>query len=309
MLFVLMEVIQKMNRLKLLSLAAVVPMVSVMAGSAVTANSDEIRPVFNYMTDLRFVIDDDKNTELRDEADFLRFGMRGELGNGDDVDFCSDQTLDLWFYVHNGTSERTNSTSGDWAAGNQTAEDFWNADNQALDGPAVAHNTTVRLEVPAETAGSHVVTASITSDESDAVADSVQIACADETKQVSLIYSEETTLLSTRAFAHPDLGGFNLRGDLSSETGAVLGYGDDGQGIVPSCWDFSAVIRGKLQIVVSDETTVEEPPEETPEEPETPEDTPEEIPRLGPAGAAPLAVVALSSALGATCYRAAQSRR
>lgn len=294
-----------MNRLKLLSLAAVIPMVSAMAGTAATASPDEIRPVFNYMSDLRFVVDDDKNTEVRDEADFLRFGMRGELGNGDDVDFCSDQTLDLWFYVHNGTSELTNSASGDWAAGD-SAEDYWNDDNQALDGPAVAHNTVVRLEVPGETANSHAVTAHITSDESDAVADSVQIACSDETKEISLTYAEESTLLSTRAIAHPELGGFNLRGDLAGDNGAVLGYGSDGEGIVPACFDFAAVVRGQLQVIVSDKTVTEETPEETPEEPE---EIPEEIPSLGPAGAAPLAVVALSSVLGATCYRAAQSRR
>ena len=286
-----------MQRINLLSSLMLVAMISVIVAGSATANTDDVRPVFNHKTEIPFVVDDNGSTENRDEADFLRFGLRGELGNGDDVDFCSDQTVDVWFYIHNGTAAVNNNTSG-------------NSDDTDFDGPAVAHDTTVRLDVPAEAGNQHLVTASITSDASDDVADSVQINCSDETKQVSLTYLEAETLLSTRAPAHASLGGFNLRGNLADQGGAVLGYGTDGQGIVPGCWDYSAVIRGKLQIVVSDETPVEEPGEETPEEPEdTPEDEPEDIPALGPGGAAPLAAVALSSVLGAVSYRAVQSRR
>lgn len=296
-----------MHKIKLFSLLAAAAVLSVVVGGSVTANTDDIRPVFNYKADVPFVIDDEGNRENRDEADFLRFGLRGQLGNGDDVDFCSDQTLELWFYVHNGTSQLTNNTAGDWASG----DPFWNADNSDLDGPSVAHNTTVRLDVPTEAGNSHVVTASVTADNADEVSDSVQIACSDETKQISLVYVEEETLLSTRAPEHGTLGGFNLTGSLTGETGAVLGYGDNSEGVVPSCFEFASVIRGKLNIVVTEDTEIEEESEDseqTPEEEPAGEDTPEDIPDLG-AGAAPLAAVALSSVLGAVGYRAVQSTR
>lgn len=304
-----------MQKIKLLSpLVAAVALLA--AVGPATANTDDVRPVFNHKTDVAFVIDDEGNREVRDEADFLRFGLRGEHGNGDDVDFCSDQTLDLWFYVHNGTSQLTNNSAGTWTSGDTAnGETFWNDDNSDLDGPSVAENTAVRLAVPAESAGSHVVTAHITSDNSDEVSDSVQISCSDESKQISLVYVEEETLLSTRAPEHGSLGGFNLVGNLASESGAVLGYGEDSQGIVPSCFEFAAVIRGKLNIVVTEDTEVEEEPQGDPDDPDqTPEgepegeDTPEDIPSLG-AGAAPLAAVALSSVLGAVGYRAVQSTR
>ncbi len=310
-----------MHKIKLLSLLAATAVLSVVIGGSVTANTDDVRPVFNHKTDVSFVIDDDGNQENRDEADFLRFGFRGEQGNGDDVDFCSDQTLDLWFYVHNGTSQLSNNVAGTWASGNDD-DPFWNEDNSVLDGPAVAHKTTVRLDVADEASNSHVVTASIKSDESDEVTDSVQIACSDESKQISLVYDESETLVSTRAPAHGTLGGFNLVGNLADDSGAVLGYGENSEGIVPSCFDFASVIRGKLNIVVTEDTEVDEDtgtdsedPDDTPEGEDTPdetgngdEDAPEDIPPLG-AGAAPLAAVALSSVLGAVGYRTVQSTR
>ena len=300
-----------MHKTKLLSMLMAVAVLSVTVAASATANDENVRPVFNQYPDTTFVIDDEKNSEQRDEADFLRFGTRGQLGNGDDIEFCTDQTLDLWFYVHNGTSQLTNNSGSDWNPGDTAnGAPFWNASNSTLDGPAVAHNTTVRLDVSTDPSNSHVVTASITSDESDDLSDTVQIACSDETKQINLVYDETKTTLSTHAPEHDSLGVFHLRGDLADGNGANLGYGQSGEGIVPGCNYFAAAIRGQLQIIVSDIAPVEDEetvPEETPEE--APEDAPEEIPRLGPAGAAPLAVVALSSALGAVGFRAVQSRR
>ena len=311
-----------MHKIKLLSLLAATAVLSVVVGGSVTANTDAVRPVFNHKTDITFVVDDDGNLETRDEADFLRFGFRGEQGNGDDVDFCSDQTLDLWFYVHNGTSQASNNAAGGWTSGDtDNGDPFWNEANSTLDGPSVAHNTTVKLDVSDEATNSHVVTASIKSDESDEVSDSVQIACSDEDKQISLVYDEGETLLSTRAPEHGALGGLNLIGDLAGDSGAVLGYGENSEGIVPSCFEFASVIRGKLSIVVTEDTEVVDDPGTDPEDPDADpdgedpdeagngdEDTPEDIPSLG-AGAAPLAAVALSSVLGAVGYRTVQSTR
>ena len=338
-----------MHKIKLLSLLAATAIFSVVIGGSVTATSHDNRPVFNHKTDVTFVVDDDGNQENRDEADFLRFGFRGEQGNGDDIDFCSDQTLDLWFYIHNGTSEGQNNAAGDWRSGDTDNDDpFWNADNSTLDGPSVAHNTTVKLDFSDEATNSHVVTASIKSDESNEVTDSVQITClSDETKQISLEYVEEETLLSTRAPEHGTLGTIDLVGDLASDSGAVLGYGD---GIVPSCFEFASVIRGQLKLIVTEDTELVDDPETDPEDPDdTPEaeepeaeaedeaeaepeaeaedepeaepeaeaeDEPEEedapdIPPLG-AGAVPLAAIVLSSAVGAVGavgYRAIQSTR
>ena len=328
-----------MHKIKLLSLLAATAIFSVVIGGSVTATSHDNRPVFNHKTDVTFVVDDDGNQEDRDEADFLRFGFRGEQGNGDDIDFCSDQTLDLWFYVHNGTSEGQNNAAGDWRSGDtDNGDPFWNTDNSTLDGPSVAHNTTVKLDVPLEATNSHTVTASIKSDESNEVTDSVQIACSDETKQISLEYVEKETLLSTRAPEHGTLGAIELVGDLASDSGAVLGYGE---GIVPSCFEFASVIRGQLKLIVTEDTELVDDPETDPEDPDDtpeaedpeaePEDDPEadpetdpeaepeelgskgesDIPPLG-AGAVPLAAVVLSSAVGAVSavgYRAVKSTR
>lgn len=359
-----MEAIKKIQKTRLAGLlvAAAVLSLAIGAGSA-AANSHEVKPVFNGNTidietgDVVFVPmiiadrpADDTETltreycesvswcELRDETDFLRFGHRGEEGNGEDIDFCTDQTLDLWFYIHNGTSERDNNSTGDWQSGDDL-DNFWNASNANLDGPSVAHNTVVSLSIPSEAGSSHEVSASIKANRAEEVTDSVQITCSDETKEISLVYVEQETTLSTRAPDHGSIGSFSLVGDIAGQYGASLGYGydpetDTSRGIVPSCFEFASVVRVQLKVVVSEDTELEEELETDPEEPdETPDGEPEveeeeeepegdpaaepedpdpegkpDIPPLG-GGAAPLGLIALSSIISAAAYRVIRSRR
>ncbi len=63
----------------------------------------------------------------------------------------------------------------------------------------------------------------------------------------------------------------------------ILGYGENSEGIVPSCFEFASVIRGKLNIVVTEATELvdddpeaEEDPDDTPEGEDPDEDTPDE---------------------------------
>ena len=104
------------------------------------------------------------------ESDFLRLGNSGEMGNTMEV--CEDgQTVDLWFYIHNSTAESAN------------GENF--------DGPGVATNTVVSLDVDEQAeANSHSVVASIDSDQTNPIADDVTITCADE--NIRLVYKAVT---------------------------------------------------------------------------------------------------------------------
>ena len=313
--------------LRLLAVLVAGALLSVFIAGTVAASHDDsvtdVHPVFNFKEDTSF-INPDGSQEVRPESDFLRFGNKGEFGNGDDVDFCTDQTLDLWFYVHNGIGPANNNLDGSVPESGATEID------DVFDGPGVAQGTIVRIEHPSEPANQHTVNADISSDTSGTITDSVEVNCSDETKQIALSYSQVAadTTLSTRAPVHTTLGQFRLRGDIASESGAKIGYGGDDQGIVPSCHEYSAVIRGKLQIIVTDKTTVEDPGEDDPEDPDDPpedppeeeppvegpedppeEDEPDDIPPLGPGSAAPLVAAAFSSALAGAGYRLIQIRR
>ena len=336
-----------MRKFKLIGSLVAVAAISVLVGGSVSAEGHDVKPAFNYydleklqenpavLGGFRPYFVDDQDNLVRGEDSFLRFVQPNEADkwldfvDADEIDFCSDGDHNLWFYVHNGASELTNTAEGTWAR--DEGDNFWNADNANLNGPSVAHNTTVRLSVPTEAASSHMITASIDSDQTEAIAYSLEVSCADETKQISLVYSEATLHTPLSPPAHGSIGEFRLEGDIASTDGAALGYSG---GIVPSCWDFVSIVRGKLQVIVSEKTMVEEDPEEDPEKPEMPpeeepedepeeepedepgteppeekpEDEPEEIHPLG-AGSAPLAAVFLSSAVGAVGYRIIQSRR
>lgn len=178
------------------------------------------------------------------ESDFLRLGASGELGNT--LDVCTDgQVVDLWFYIHNSTAASANGA------------DF--------SGPGVAHNTMVRVAVDETKVGnSHSVVASIDSDETNPVTDSVTINCGDQNIQLKY---KKVSHFGTKAPALTDFGNFALVGDIKQ--GAYLGYQKDGQkGIVPGCWEYRARINVQLQVeVVQPEEEPEEIPEETPEEP------------------------------------------
>lgn len=366
-----MEAIKKIQKIKLPALLAVVAVLSLAIAGPATADEHETKPVFNgnrihattgetvftpMIIGQRPAGDTGNITpercaevswcELRDEADFLRLGQGDERygQSGNELDICSDETLNFWFYAHNGTSEQQNNSAGDWQrnpAGN-SGRMQWYADNANLDGPAVAHNTVVSLSLPSEAGSSHIVTASISADRAAEVTDTVTIGCSDESKEISLVYVTDQTVLSNNAPDHGSIGEFRLDGNLASEDGAYLGYGNaDSMGIVPSCFDFASVIRGQIKVVVSEVAEVEEEeddpeedpetlpdpdPEENPDDlpdpdpeaepdpvvepnPEPPEGKPEDIPPLGGGTTTSLALVLFSAAVAGIGYRLVRSRR
>lgn len=192
------------------------------------------------------------------ESDFLRLGQSGELGNT--LEACEDgQLIDLWFYVHNSTAESANGA------------DF--------DGPGVATNTVISLNVDEDAqARSHSVVASIDSDQTNPLSDSVTITCAD--KDVQLVY-KTVTHFGTTAPALTNLGNFSLVGDITG--GASLGYqGGETKGVVPACWQYRARLNVQIQVV---EVVEEEEEEETPTIAEEPEEVPEEVTQIIPLGA------------------------
>ena len=257
-------------------------MVAVLMGATVVsdplgATNGDVRPVFNHYTDLKFRTLSG-STQVRDEADFLRLGPKGELGNGEGDDYCTDgQTIDLWLYIHNGSAAEFNGSD--------------------LDGPGVARDTTISLNVPDASDPSDQVSATITSSNGHAITDSVTIQCSDPDKKMSLVYQDATDTLSTNAPVEATHGRFKMTGTL--DQGAKIGYGD--QALVPGCWEYSAVVRTQLKVVV-DDTDIPEP--ETPPEPT-------DLPIAGGSlfAAVPLATAALSSVVGAVGYRSLKSRR
>ncbi len=135
---------------------------------------------------------------------------RGEQGEtATTLTSVAIKPLTFWFYVHNGTSELSNNSAGTWASGLGTDEDpFWNDVTDAnLERPSGgSQHDCSDLSLPEEAGNSHtMVTASINvRQRADEVVDTVQITCSDETKEISVVYVEEETMLYTRA--PPDHG-------------------------------------------------------------------------------------------------------
>ena len=267
-----------MNKLIKLSVFTIAGLMVAVVMSGVVKATLAVTPAFNAYDTVQL------HYGVGPESDFLRLGTNGELGNT--MDACTDgQVIDLWFYIHNSTAASANGTN--------------------FDGAGVASNTVVRVDVnETRTGNSHSVVASIDSDQTNPITDSVTINCAG--KDIQLKY-KKVSHFGTRAPAMSDFGNFALVGDL--QTGAHLGYQKDGQkGIVPGCWEYRARINVQLEV----KEVPAETPEETPKEPPTTPPVQEPpVPKTGLGGSNHiLAMLVLGSAvISATGYRALLSRR
>ena len=267
--------------LKVSVLSVVGLMLAVVVTGTVQASQPDTTAIFNAYDNVQL------HYGIGSESDFLRLGVSGEQGNS--IEVCEDgQLVDLWFYVHNSTAASTNGT------------DF--------DGPGVATGTVVDLDVNEDSvARSHSVVASIDSDQTNPITDSVTITCAD--KDIQLVY-KAVTHFGTTAPALTDFGNFSLVGELID--GASLGYqqGDRGEGVVPGCWQYRARLNIQLQVVEVEEVVEEE---ETTEEEVVEEEEEEEI--ISETGGSQVITPALAmlilsaSVLAAWGHRAVFARR
>ena len=275
--------------LKVGVLSVVGLMLAVVVTGAVQAAQPGTTAIFNAYDNVQL------HYGVGSESDFLRLGVSGEKGNS--IEVCEDgQLVDLWFYVHNSTAASANGT------------DF--------DGPGVATGTVVDLDVDQDSvARSHSVVASIDSDQTNPITDSVTVTCAD--KDIQLVY-KAVTYFGTTAPALTDFGNFSLVGELID--GASLGYqeGDRGEGVVPGCWQYRARLNIQLQVleVEDEEEEVIEEEEDEAEEEEAEEEEAEEEEEIisetggGQAITPALAMLVLSaSVLAAWGHRAVFARR
>ena len=263
-----------MKKIQLIGILMIAGMTSVIMAGVVKSATGQVRPYWNTYTDAPM------HYGFGPESDFLRIGKKGEKGN--QIDVCEDgQVVDLYFYVHNSTAAEAN------------------GDPNSFDGPGVARNTTVQLDVPsAQAANSHTIVANLHSDNSDSVADTVTISCPGKQITLQLMQDSVEMGVDPEVKTHPTLGQFKLVGDLSA--GATLGY--EG-GLVPGCWEYVSRIGAQVMVSVFDK----------PVEPDTtpvpgPGDDPGETPRTG-AVSAPLTLAILSAVAGGVCHRAVVARR
>ena len=264
-----------MKRIQIVGILMVAVMTSVLVAGAANASTGTVRPYWNTYSEAPM------HYGYGPESDFLRLGAKGEGGN--QVDVCEDgQVVDLYFYVHNSTPAEAN------------------GDPVKLDGPGVSRRTKVKLDVPTtQASNSHTLVATISSDNSDVVTDTVTINCPG--KQITLQYLEDSVNMGTSAEDHSTLGEFEMVGNLS--VGATLGY--EG-GLVPGCWEYRARIGAQVMVSVFDVPVDPEIPDE-PEETDVP-DEPEETPRTGIASTS-LTLAALGSIVGGVCHQAVVARR
>lgn len=234
--------------------------VAVFGISASALSNATARPAFNWY---------DNVSGVGDESDFLRIGANAAEGvNTKEV--CQEGArLKFWFYIHNGSEPINNGAN--------------------LDGPGVAVNTRLNLSVPQNQAGnSHDITASISANNADTVADKVTITCA--TRKVTLEYVGVTDFATTAT--NNALGAFTLGGDPIN--GASLGYPG---GKVPGCWEF----RGRLNFEVI--VHVQESPKADPK----PNPVPPELPKTGTGSA--LAIFSGTTLLATLAHRYGFSRK
>lgn len=184
-----------------LSLAAGAVMLS-------TASAQEAVIRFNKWTEV---------TGIGDESNFVRIGNKD---GGDIADVCENgQTVNVWMYVHNGTSEELNGTN--------------------YDGPGVAHNTTLNVNASNGLntyANSHTITGVVSADNAASVSDTVTINCGD--KQIALKYNGVIDTSTTNPSAD-----FKVIGDPIN--GARLGFDGD----MPGCWDYRVSVVVQFEIV------------------------------------------------------------
>lgn len=219
------------------------------------AQAQTVSPVFNWHTNV---------SGVGDEHDFLRIGQNAAEGVNT-KEICQDGAeVVFWFYIHN------------------SAEEQFNGNN--FDGPGVAHNAKVKVNVPQNQLGnSHAISAAISADNAATVTDNATITCG--SKKIKLEYAGVTAfnpVTPTNA-----LGNYTLGGDPIN--GASLGYPG---GTVPGCWDFRSRINFKVIVHVEADKPVEKPVEKP---------KPKELPNTG-AGSVLALVGGTSVAAGLAHY-------
>lgn len=150
------------------------------------------------------------------EADFLRI-RQTDGTKVDTVEACSGEVT-IWFYVHNSQAAANNGTNND--------------------GPGVAKGTRVKVAIPTGTSNTQTLKGTISATNAATVTDTTKITCGG--KAVKLEYVSTDPVYTTAP------GGYTLKGDITSATGAELGYNG---GVLPGCWDYRAWITLKVRIV------------------------------------------------------------
>ena len=155
---------------------------------------------------------------IGDESNFVRID---DQNGPETTEACEDgKTVDVWMYIHNGTSPELN--------------------GENYDGPGVAENTVITVDQSPEGASNtHTITGTISADNAPTISDTVTITCGSE--EVELKYNGVVRFGATQ----PD---FKLNGDPIN--GAQVGF--DG-GRVPGCWDYRATVVVQFEVVNEEE--------------------------------------------------------
>ena len=236
------------------------------------------------------------------ERNFLRLGdgwnVQGDYpGGGSRFEACEDgQIITLWVYAHNTIATRNNHLV---------------TNDLDFKGAAIAHNTTVALEVTdlndSVYKSEHQIQATIDADNATAVSDTAVIYCGDhEISLVSTGLAQPTIHTWANEFINRDRHQkaqevFDSAYILSDPAAIFSGGSEFGyDGNLPACRYYAAYVQVQLKVVVE----VEEPalpvePEEPalPVEP-TPIETPEQISPLGGSDQTGLNDLAMVAAAG-----------
>ena len=203
--------------------AVVMTIAAVAVPSAISAFSESQytgngKPQFNVYTDV---------PNVGDERDFVRVGAKNAPAAGltNNYEACDGEAT-VSVYVHNGAPEIYNGTNND--------------------GTGVAHDTRVKVTVPATSAGSFNGT--ISAKDRDGVAvpsvmDGAKITCNGEA--VELEYVPGSAEMFTLDRGNVVLG---AQGDAIVTAGGLQIGSLAGDGIVPGCWNFRNYVKMVVKI-------------------------------------------------------------
>ena len=219
------------------------------------------------------------------ERNFLRLGdgwdVQGNYpGDGSRFEACEDgQIITLWVYAHNTIATRYNHLVGN---------------DLDFQGSAVAHNTTIALDVAdldnPVYKSEHQVRASIDADNAGAVSDTAVIHC--DSHEISLVsvglaqptvhtWADESINRDRHQKAQEVFGSAYVLSDPGDifNGGSKVGY----DGNLPACRYYAAYVQIQLKVVIEAEEPAEPEEPALPVEPQKPEpiDTPERISQLG----------------------------
>ena len=175
----------------------------------VQAATNPYGPMFNYFTDAPGV---------GDEHDFLRI-QKADGSRVNSVEQCEGD-VNMWFYVHNSQAAANNGTD--------------------YTGPGVAHDTRLRVQMPAGEKNSQEIKAFVSASNATTVSDGAFITCGGT--PIALNFAGITDIYTTA----PE--GYNLTGDITSAQGATLALKGKPGDLMPGCWDHRVRLNFKLTI-------------------------------------------------------------